>query len=160
MENEVDDIDELSTKTRVECTYRQVWDEFYDWEQADCAYHIKTLDRTQEPDSLQEYLNDDEIEDEIDGNLDEIAGMTKRLKALGTAMGEELDRQNVRIGRITEKTDGPGDAERISQSSVVTELVLLETAYEPETIEKPSLSSSDAVSYPTKAMLVSYTRER
>ena len=50
--------------------------------------------------------SDDEIEDEIDGNLDEIAGMTKRLKALGTAMGEELDRQNVRIGRITEKTDG------------------------------------------------------
>lgn len=65
MENEVDDIDELSTKTRVESTYRQVWDEFYDWEQADCAYHIKTLDRTQEPDSLQEYLNDDEIEDDV-----------------------------------------------------------------------------------------------
>ncbi|KAJ3475178.1 hypothetical protein NLI96_g12009 [Meripilus lineatus] len=50
--------------------------------------------------------SDDDMEDEIDGNLDEISDMTKRLKALGSAMGEELDRQNDRIGRITEKTDG------------------------------------------------------
>lgn len=49
--------------------------------------------------------SDDELEDEIDGNLDEISDMTKRLRALGTTMGEELDRQNERIGRITEKTD-------------------------------------------------------
>lgn len=50
--------------------------------------------------------SDDELEDEIDDNLNEISDMTKRLKALVTAMGEELDRQNDRIGRITEKTDG------------------------------------------------------
>ena len=50
--------------------------------------------------------SDDELEDELDDNLDEISDMTKRLKALGSAMGEELDRQNERIGRITEKTDG------------------------------------------------------
>ena len=49
--------------------------------------------------------SDDDMEDEIDGNLDEISDMAKRLKALGSAMGGELDRQNERIGRITDKTD-------------------------------------------------------
>ncbi|THH02873.1 hypothetical protein EW026_g19 [Hermanssonia centrifuga] len=50
--------------------------------------------------------SDDEVEDELDDNLDEISDVAKRLKALGSAMGEELDDQNIRIGRITEKTDG------------------------------------------------------
>lgn len=49
--------------------------------------------------------SDDEMEDELDDNLGEISDMTKRLKALGSAMGEELDKQNERIGRIGEKTD-------------------------------------------------------
>jgi len=49
--------------------------------------------------------SDDELEDELDDNLDEISDMTKRLKALGSTMGQELDRQNERIGSITEKTD-------------------------------------------------------
>ncbi|KAN0128375.1 protein transporter SEC9 [Lactarius tabidus] len=48
--------------------------------------------------------SDDEMEDELDGNLDEISDVTKRLKALGTAMGQELDNQNNRIERIEEKT--------------------------------------------------------
>jgi len=47
--------------------------------------------------------SDDEIEDELDGNLNEIGDMTKRLKALGTSMGQELDTQNQRIDRIGEK---------------------------------------------------------
>ena len=50
--------------------------------------------------------SDDEVEDELDDNLDEISRVTLRLKALGTSMGEELDRENERIGRITEKADG------------------------------------------------------
>ncbi|KAI0801299.1 hypothetical protein C8Q74DRAFT_1190599 [Fomes fomentarius] len=49
---------------------------------------------------------DDQLEDEIDDNLDEIMDVTKRLKALGTAMSGELDTQNARIDRITNKTDG------------------------------------------------------
>ncbi|KAI1797848.1 hypothetical protein LXA43DRAFT_909983 [Ganoderma leucocontextum] len=49
---------------------------------------------------------DDALEDELDDNLDEIMDVTKRLKALGTAMGSELDTQNDRITRITQKTDG------------------------------------------------------
>ncbi|RPD82587.1 hypothetical protein L226DRAFT_528741 [Lentinus tigrinus ALCF2SS1-7] len=49
---------------------------------------------------------DDQLEDEIDDNLDEIMDVTKRLKALGTAMSGELDTQNSRIDRITSKTDG------------------------------------------------------
>lgn len=48
--------------------------------------------------------SDDELEDELDNNLDEIGDATKRLKAIGMAMGEELDKQNSRIGRIEEKT--------------------------------------------------------
>lgn len=48
--------------------------------------------------------SDDEMEDELDDNLDEISDMTKRLKALGTAMGQELDQQNTRLGRIEGKT--------------------------------------------------------
>jgi len=48
--------------------------------------------------------SDDELEDELDDNLDQISDVTKRLKALGTAMGQELDNQNNRIERIEEKT--------------------------------------------------------
>ena len=48
--------------------------------------------------------SDDEMEDELDDNLDEISEMTKRLKALGSAMGQELDTQNSRIDRIEGKT--------------------------------------------------------
>ncbi|KAI9460845.1 protein transporter SEC9 [Lactarius psammicola] len=48
--------------------------------------------------------SDDELEDELDDNLDEISDVAKRLKALGSAMGQELDNQNNRIERIEEKT--------------------------------------------------------
>jgi len=51
--------------------------------------------------------SDDELEDELDGNLDEISDVAKRLKALGTAMGQELDNQNNRIERIEEKDRQP-----------------------------------------------------
>ena len=47
--------------------------------------------------------SDDELEDELDNNLGEISDMTKRLKALGTSMGQELDNQNQRIDRIGDK---------------------------------------------------------
>ncbi|KAG7089929.1 hypothetical protein E1B28_011561 [Marasmius oreades] len=49
--------------------------------------------------------SDDEMEDEIDDNLDQLGEATKRLKALGMAMGSELDTQNRRIDNITSKTD-------------------------------------------------------
>jgi hypothetical protein len=48
--------------------------------------------------------SDDEIEDELDGNLDGIARATKGLKALGLAMGQELDEQNNRLRRIEDQT--------------------------------------------------------
>jgi len=48
--------------------------------------------------------SDDEMEDELDDNLDDISDVAKRLKALGSAMGQELDKQNNRIERIEEKT--------------------------------------------------------
>ncbi|RDB28967.1 Protein transport protein sec9 [Hypsizygus marmoreus] len=47
--------------------------------------------------------SDDELEDELDNNLDEIGDMSKRLKALGMAMGQELDNQNHRIDTIEGK---------------------------------------------------------
>lgn len=49
--------------------------------------------------------SDDELEDELDTNLNEIEDVSKRLKALGTAMGQELDAQNNRVDRIVSKTD-------------------------------------------------------
>ena len=66
---------------------------------------------------------DDALEDELDDNLDEIMDVTKRLKALGTAMGSELDTQNERINRITQKTDGLDqhlftNTQRVSMSSL------------------------------------------
>jgi len=48
--------------------------------------------------------SDDEMEDEIDDNLDELGDAVKRMKALGIAMGQEVDNQIGRIGRIEEKT--------------------------------------------------------
>ena len=48
--------------------------------------------------------SDDEMEDELDDNLDEISLVTKNLKALGTAMGQELDQQNSRLDTIEQKT--------------------------------------------------------
>ncbi|KAF7310939.1 Protein transport protein [Mycena chlorophos] len=48
--------------------------------------------------------SDDELEDEIDDNLDEIGDAAKRLKALGLAMGQELDTQIQRIDRLDQKT--------------------------------------------------------
>ncbi|KAF7320314.1 Protein transport protein [Mycena kentingensis (nom. inval.)] len=48
--------------------------------------------------------SDDELEDEIDDNLDEIGDAAKRLRALGLAMGQELDSQIQRIDRIDQKT--------------------------------------------------------
>jgi glycogen debranching enzyme len=47
--------------------------------------------------------SDDEMEDELDDNLNEISDMTKRLKNLGQSMGQELDNQNQRIDRISDK---------------------------------------------------------
>ena len=47
--------------------------------------------------------SDDEVEDELDDNLDEISKVTKSLKALGTAMGQELDTQNNRLDVIADK---------------------------------------------------------
>lgn len=47
--------------------------------------------------------SDDELEDELDDNLDEISKVTKSLKALGTAMGQELDVQNKRLDVIADK---------------------------------------------------------
>ncbi|EIW86678.1 hypothetical protein CONPUDRAFT_115278 [Coniophora puteana RWD-64-598 SS2] len=48
--------------------------------------------------------SDDEMEDELDDNLDEISRLTKNLKTMGVTMGQELDQQNDRIGRIDQKT--------------------------------------------------------
>jgi len=48
--------------------------------------------------------SDDELEDELDDNFDEIAQVTKSLKKIAIAAGEELDRQNDRIDNISTKT--------------------------------------------------------
>ncbi|KAJ6592463.1 synaptosome-associated proteinsynaptosomal-associated protein 25 [Mycena capillaripes] len=47
--------------------------------------------------------SDDEMEDELDDNLDEIGDAARRLKALGMAMGQELDKQNIAIEGMEKK---------------------------------------------------------
>lgn len=49
--------------------------------------------------------SDDELEDELDQNLDETYEVTKRLKNLATAMGDEVTGQNQRLTRVTDKTE-------------------------------------------------------
>ena len=49
--------------------------------------------------------SDDELEDELDENLDETYEVTKRLKNLAMAMGDEVTGQNSRLTRVTDKTE-------------------------------------------------------
>ena len=49
--------------------------------------------------------SDDELEDELDENLDETYEISKRLKGLATAMGDEVTGQNSRLTGVTNKTD-------------------------------------------------------
>ncbi|GAA5988584.1 hypothetical protein JCM11641_004610 [Rhodosporidiobolus odoratus] len=49
--------------------------------------------------------SDDEVEDEIDGNLDELSGLAGRLKMLSTTMGQEVDQQNQKLGKLGGKVD-------------------------------------------------------
>ncbi|ORY85624.1 hypothetical protein BCR37DRAFT_377316 [Protomyces lactucae-debilis] len=46
---------------------------------------------------------DDEIEGEIDDNLDDLAGVTGRLRSLAMATNEELTRQNTQLSRLDDK---------------------------------------------------------
>ncbi|KAJ7499298.1 hypothetical protein FB451DRAFT_33678 [Mycena latifolia] len=48
--------------------------------------------------------SDDEMENDLERNLDEIQGLVQNLKAVGAAMGEEIDRQNSTISGIEAKT--------------------------------------------------------
>lgn len=49
--------------------------------------------------------SDDELEGELEDNLDEIGHLSGRLNQLGRAMGAEIDEQNGRIQRISEKAN-------------------------------------------------------
>jgi hypothetical protein len=49
--------------------------------------------------------SDDELEEELDQNLDETYEVTKRLKNLASAMGDEVAGQNQRLTRVTDKTE-------------------------------------------------------
>ncbi|KAJ3060568.1 hypothetical protein HDU98_003491 [Podochytrium sp. JEL0797] len=50
-------------------------------------------------------LDRDEMEEEIDGNLDEISGALHRLKMMGQTMGQEIESQTTHIRGINDKTD-------------------------------------------------------
>ncbi|SGY37740.1 BQ5605_C003g01878 [Microbotryum silenes-dioicae] len=49
--------------------------------------------------------SDDEVEDEIDGNLDELSGLAGRLKMLATTAGQEVDAQNTKLSKLGNKVD-------------------------------------------------------
>ncbi|CDZ97189.1 SNAP-25 (synaptosome-associated protein) component of SNARE complex [Phaffia rhodozyma] len=50
--------------------------------------------------------SDDELEDELDDNLTETLDVTKRLKALALASGDEIKSHNERLTRINNKAEG------------------------------------------------------
>lgn len=62
--------------------------------------------------------SDDEVEDRIDNDLDAVAGVAKNLKALGLAMNSELDSQNNRLDRISDKTDKLGVRVHVNTAKV------------------------------------------
>lgn len=49
--------------------------------------------------------SDDELEQELDSNLDEIAGLTSRLKILASTAGQEIDAQNKHLDKVSGKVD-------------------------------------------------------
>lgn len=53
--------------------------------------------------------SDDELEQELDTNLDEIAAITGRLKILATTAGKEIDAQNKHLDKIGGKVDNLDD---------------------------------------------------
>ncbi|KAH4243194.1 hypothetical protein HBI37_056040 [Parastagonospora nodorum] len=57
-----------------------------------------------EPDS-----DDEELEDVIEGTLDEIAGVAQQLKGLVLDQGKELEQHNGRLGRISRTADKADD---------------------------------------------------
>ena len=59
--------------------------------------------------------SDDELEDELESNLDEIAEMTKRLKGIASMQGEEIRSQMPLIERLDEKT--VNEESRISRNT-------------------------------------------
>lgn len=98
--------------------------------------------------------SDDELEDELDDNLNEIADVTKRLKALGSAMGQELDTQNDRITRITDKADTLDNAlfrntQRVCVTGDVAWTVVADICYHSSTRSSRVLVCLDA--FPTES---------
>lgn len=49
--------------------------------------------------------SDDELENELDDNMDEIAGVTSRLNMMSRTMGDEIQSQNKKLDSMTAKTD-------------------------------------------------------
>ena len=48
--------------------------------------------------------HDDELEDELDANLDDISALSARMNLLSKAMGQEVNAQNKRLERVSDKT--------------------------------------------------------
>ena len=48
--------------------------------------------------------SDDELEDELDANLDDISALSARMNLLSKAMGQEVNAQNKRLERVSDKT--------------------------------------------------------
>ena len=53
--------------------------------------------------------SDDELEAELDDNLDEIAGLSSRLKILASTAGKEIDAQNKHLDKVSNKVDNLDD---------------------------------------------------
>merc|ERR1712036_38605 len=59
---------------------------------------------------------DEEMENEIDGNIDLLAGAAGRMKIIANAMGSEIESQNKHIDRIGKKVDNVDDEITLNRS--------------------------------------------
>ncbi|KAG8984841.1 hypothetical protein FRB90_005091, partial [Tulasnella sp. 427] len=64
------------------------------------AQQMEERKRYRFADTKEEEDEDDHLEDELDDNLNQLGDVTKRLHALATAQGDELDGQNKRLERL------------------------------------------------------------
>ena len=101
--------------------------------------------------------SDDELEDELDDNLSEVADVAKRLKGLGMAMGQELDTQNQRIDRISEKATSLDN--RMFKNTEKVSLLLPLFVVSPFCLYPPAAQAHQVIHFDSRARWIYHISE-
>lgn len=102
----------FSSQQRLEGAFREL-------EPGDAGYRPKQPTKTSLAERAKYQFEadseDEEMENEIDTNLDALGGAAGRLNLLARVTGEEVDRQNAIIDRVTQKSDRVDDQIAMSE---------------------------------------------